>query len=308
MKQESAAPSPPLPHTPVLLKEVLSVFSGSDRLLLDCTFGRGGHSAALLKAFPSLNILALDRDEEAIAFGQKHSLFKERIKIQKANFYDFPQKFLQKNDSLFDGILMDLGPSAPQLESGERGFSFYRRGPLDMRMDRNQSLRAEDILQTFSKKELLQIFKEDGEIRNPEPVIQSLLKERVKKPLKNAEDWTRIILRHNRLQRGKPHPATAYFLALRIQVNNELEGLRSCLPLYRDHLSAGGRLAILSFHSLEDRIVKQVFRSYVKEGRGSLGSKKAVRPSREEIKRNPRSRSAKLRVFVRNAAAELSSG
>ena len=297
MTQETGAQ---LPHTPVLLKELLSVFSGSDRLLLDCTFGRGGHSAALLETFPSLNIQALDRDEEAVAFGQKHPLFKERLNIQKANFYDFPQKFLQKNDFLFDGILMDLGPSAPQLESGERGFSFYRRGPLDMRMDRSQPLRAPDILQTASKEELLRIFKEDGEIRNPEPVIQSLLKERAKKPLKTSEDFTRIILKHNRFQRGRTHPATGYFLALRIRVNNELEGLRAALPLYRDLLSEKGRLAVISFHSLEDRIVKRVFRSFVKEGRGALWNKKAVRPSWEEIKKNPRSRSAKLRVFVQN--------
>ena len=290
--------SPPS-HIPVLVREVLSVFSPSDRLLLDCTFGRGGHSAALLKAFPSLEIPALDRDEEAVAFARRAPPFKERFKIQKANFHDFPSS----TKTLFDGILMDLGPSSPQLESAERGFSFYLSGPLDMRMDRSQSLRAADILQTRSQEELQRIFKENGDIRNPEPVIRSLLKERAVKPLKTSEDFTRIILKHRPWRRGKPHPATAWFLALRICVNNELEGLRSCLPLYKDRLSEGGRLAVISFHSLEDRIVKQVFRHYVKEGEGALLYKKAVRPSLEEIQKNPRSRSAKLRVFVKGGAA-----
>lgn len=285
-------------HKPVLVEEVLLVFSKSPpHSLLDCTFGRGGHSKAFLKAFPEIKILALDWDSEAIEYGQKKliPLFKNRLKLQKINFHDFPKT---SHSSPFDCILMDLGVSSPQLENQERGFSFYRKGPLDMRMDRSQTLQAKDILNSSSKEELINLFKEYGEISNPFPVIDSLLKERKKKKIEAVEEFVKIILRHNYWNGRRLHPATAYFLALRMRVNNELEELRNSLESYLDLLKPEGKLMVISFHSLEDRIVKQAFKKFVKEKQGTLWNKKTIKPSYEEKKNNPRSRSAQLRVFV----------
>ena len=146
---------------------------------LDCTFGRGGHSLALLKALPEARVLALDQDEEAIVYGQRELVpfFKGRLKLLKANFHNFSSS----SRSSFDGILMDLGASSPQLEGRERGFSFYQRGPLDMRMDRSQPFKASDIVNNSSEEELTALFKEYGEIANPYPVVSDLLKRRKKK-------------------------------------------------------------------------------------------------------------------------------
>lgn len=286
-------------HKPVLVQEALSVFlkPPPPRSLLDCTFGGGGHSKAFLKAFPKIKILGLDQDSEAIEDGQKQlaPLFKDRLKLKKINFHDFPRT---NHHSLFDGILMDLGVSSPQLENRERGFSFYRRGPLDMRMDRDRTLQARDILNNSSKEELINLFKEYGEIYNPLPIVDSLLKERKKKKIEFTEEFVKIILRHNFWNGRSPHPATAYFLALRIKVNNELEGLKHSLEFYLKLLNPEGKILIISFHSLEDRIVKQAFKKFVKEKKGILWNKKIIKPSHEERKDNPRSRSAKLRVFV----------
>ena len=284
-------------HKPVLVKEILSVFSTPPRFLLDCTFGRGGHSKAFLKAFPEIKILGLDRDSEAIEYGKNHliPLFKDRLKLQKTNFHDFPKTNRQ---FLFDGILMDLGVSSPQLENKERGFSFYRKGPLDMRMDKDQIIQAKDILNNSSKEELVNLFKEYGEIFNPFPVIDNLCKERKKKKIESTEEFVKIILRHNYWNRRSLHPATAYFLALRIKVNNELEGLKNSLESYLRLLNPGGKFIIISFHSLEDRIIKQAFKKFVTGKKGGLWNKKTIKPSKEEQKINPRSRSAKLRVFI----------
>ena len=147
---------------------------------------------------------------------------------------------------------MDLGVSSPQLENQERGFSFYRKGPLDMRMDRSQTLQAKDILNSSSKEELINLFKEYGEISNPFPVIDSLLKERKKKKIEAVEEFVKIILRHNYWNGRRLHPATTYFLALRMRVNNELEGLRNSLKPYLDLLKPKGKFMVISFHSLED--------------------------------------------------------
>lgn len=286
----------PTLHSSVLVEEILSVFSKtSSAFFLDCTFGRGGHSQALLKAFQGARVLALDRDGEAIAYGLKNlaPLFKGRLKLLRTNFHNF------RTSSFFDGILMDLGVSSPQLDQAGRGFSFYRKGPLDMRMDQSQSLKAGDIVNGASKEELTSLFKDYGEIVNPHPVITDLLKERKKKKIEGTEELVKMILKHTPWFGGKTHPATPYFLALRMKVNNELEGLKSGLSSLKDLLKPGGKLAVVSFHSLEDRIVKKTFKDFVTEKEGGLWNKKLIRPSLGERKLNPRSRSAGLRVFVR---------
>ena len=286
----------PVLHNPVLVEEILSVFSKtSNAFFLDCTFGGGGHSQALLKAFPKARVLALDWDEEAITYGRKNlaPLFKSRLKLLRTNFHNF------RTSSFFDGILMDLGVSSPQLDRASRGFSFYRKGPLDMRMDQSQSLKVGDIVNRASKEELVSLFKEYGEIAKPYPVVTDLLKERKKKKIEGTEELVKIILKHTPWFGGKTHPATPYFLALRMKVNNELEGLKSGLSSLKDLLKSEGKLAVISFHSLEDRIVKKAFKDFVTKKEGVLWNKKLIRPSLRERKLNPRSRSAGLRVFVK---------
>ena len=348
-------------HIPALISEILSVFPKSfcPRKILDCSFGRGGHSLALLERFPAARIAAIDRDQEALAYGASLDPVREgKIQLIHGNFHDFagqggggrpfgswisyradrpaacgaalsqepaltgppagagrealcpapplPAGFCREK---FDIILIDLGASSPQLDQAERGFSFYQDGPLDMRMDRAQKLTAADIINRFSEKDLARLFQEYGEIKNPFPAVKAVLRARRKKPVQTTGELALLIQkRGGRRPPGRRlsgrHPATAYFLALRMKVNNELEGLRQSLPGLLEALSGGGHFLVVSFHSLEDRIVKRAFRSFEKEGRGEILNKKVIRPSLEEIKRNPRSRSARLRGF---AGARLSS-
>ena len=284
-------------HTPVLLQEILSLFSDENppKNILDCTFGRGGHSQAFLKKFPKAFILALDRDSSAIEFGLNLKEFKDgKIKLLNKNFYDYPLIF--RDTQNFDFILMDLGVSSPQLDNKERGFSFYKEGPLDMRMDQKQTLTAQHIINEYSKKELIQIFKKYGEIKNPSRVVSDIVKQRKRKKFETTMELSRLIQKHYGFYKNK-HPATTWFLALRLAVNGELEGLMRCLDSYFNLLNPSGYWAVISFHSLEDRIIKQGFRRFVKEGKGILYNKKVIQSQNEERKNNPRSRSAKLRVF-----------
>lgn len=292
------------PHRPVLLSEVLSAAEEiSPKSVLDCTFGRGGHSKALLSQFPKLHILALDWDGEAIKYGQTlHST--SRIQFLRTSFYQFPEELRQSpplfaKQRPFDMILMDLGVSSPQLDQGERGFSFYRKGPLDMRMDRRMRLKAEDLVNGLSKRELIQLFQEYGEVKRPFPVVHAIFEARKRKRIQTTEELVQLIQKQAPRSRFGRHPATPYFLALRMKVNGELEGLKKSLPDFLPFLKGKGYFVVISFHSLEDRIVKQTFRRFVKEEKGFLWNKKAMTPSSEEKKVNLRSRSARLRVFVK---------
>lgn len=284
-------------HTPVLLQELLSLFleDNPPKNILDCTFGRGGHSLAFLKKFPQAVTLALDRDNSAIEFGLTLKEFKEKkIKFLNENFYEFP--FIFKKKQTFDLILMDLGVSSPQLDNKERGFSFYKEGPLDMRMDQKQTLTAQYIINQYSKQELIQIFKTYGEIKNPANVVSDIVKQRKRKKFETTMELSRLIQKRYGFYKNK-HPATTWFLALRIAVNEELIGLKHCLEAYLDLLNPEAYWAVISFHSLEDRIIKRSFCQFVKEGKGILYNKKVIQAQQAERKSNPRSRSAKLRVF-----------
>ena len=299
-------------HTPILLEELLGLFVNetksykkNPKQILDCTFGRGGHSLTFLKKYPEARILAFDRDLEAIEWAD--TLKQNRLKAVHQNFYEFPNKwshesfyrsFLDKKP-FFDLILMDLGLSSPQLDKGDRGFSFNNEGPLDMRMDQTQEFKAENILNSFSKKELISLFQTYGEIKYPFSVVNELIQRRKKKKIETTREFVEIIEKYHSPIRHR-HPATKWFLALRIVVNYELKGLKQCLPLYLSFLKPGAFLAVISFHSLEDRIVKQHFRDFVKLKQGSLYNKKIIRPTRQEIEKNIRSRSARLRVFQKN--------
>lgn len=284
-------------HIPVLVSELLSLFSNTNppQKILDCTFGRGGHSLALLRKFPQAYITGLDCDEQAISYGLSLPEAKEgKIQLLKTNFHQIPD-FVKKSQP-YDLIVMDLGVSSPQLDQKERGFGFYQDGPLDMRMDRTQSFKADEVINTWNKEDLISLFQKYGEIKHPYKMVEGFLQQRKKKKFETTKDLANFIQKHWS-RRGNKHPATLWFLALRIVVNQELEGLSSCLPDFWPLLKPQGYWAIISFHSLEDRIVKQAFRQFVKQGHGQLWNKKIIRPSREEQKQNSRSRSAKLRIF-----------
>lgn len=303
-------------HVPVLLEEVLQMARESaavPRLILDGTFGRGGHTQALLKEFSQSQLLALDCDADAIAYGRDHfaeEIRQERIYLLHANFSDIekiqnqlPSPFKNKK---FDLILLDLGVSSPQLDTPERGFSFYHQGPLDMRMDHRQETTAADIVNTWSAEELAELFRELGEVNRPQRVVSAIVEKRREQPFATTVDLSRLIERVEGWSRKGHHPATRFFLALRLRVNRELERIEEIVPVLIQHLSEGGRLLIITFHSLEDRIVKNVFKSLQDQGR--IVTKKVVQAQWQEKKGNPRARSAKLRVFERGGKHESSAG
>lgn len=294
-------------HAPVLLNEVIEMARATPipvEWILDGTFGRGGHTRALMEAFPQARLVALDRDPQAIEFGQRDfssEIETGRLILVHGNFHDLGL-ILQK-PSLhavatrgFGVMLLDLGVSSPQLDSGERGFSFYHEGPLDMRMDTTQGMTAADIVNTWPEVQLIEMFREIGEIHRPQRVVKKILEHRREKPFVTAQELAQLIERAEGWHRKGHHPATRYFMALRIVVNNELEGLKSCIPDFMRALALGGRLLTITFHSLEDRILKYAFKE---ADCGWPVNKKVIVPSREEILANPRSRSSKLRVFQR---------
>ena len=317
-----------LAHQPVLLSQLLSLFESLQppRHILDCNFGRGGHSLALLKKFPQAKITAIDCDDQAIAFGKELEEIKTgRIQLLRQNFCHFaenlnaeilrsaprPASKLATNHSAlapassskkrYDLILMDLGPSSPQLHDPKRGFSFYQDGPLDMRMDRQNPLTAEIILNSYSKRQLIHLFQSFGEIKRPRPVVEKIIQQRKKEPFKSSYQLARLIQNQGpKRKRQKKHPATTWFLALRIAVNSELDNLKQALPAFLPLLAREGKLAVISFHSLEDRIVKTAFKKFVAEGQGALLNKKALQAGRQERRQNPACRSAKLRIFIKS--------
>jgi 16S rRNA (cytosine1402-N4)-methyltransferase len=292
-------------HKPVLLNEVLNFASGANpKWILDGTFGRGGHTRALLEAHPSAQILALDQDLAAVEFAKTSfaaPIAENRLRVEHFNFHDIA-RFKDIPTGGFDVILLDLGVSSPQLDEAERGFSFYHDGPLDMRMNQAQELTAADIVNTWSEVELNDLFLRYGEVRSPRRVVRAIVNDRKEKLYQTTRDLGGLIERVEGWHKKGHHPATRYFLALRMAVNNELSGLQSCVPDLMRALSPHGRLIIITFHSLEDRIIKYAFR----EAR-ELGyplTKKVVIPSDEETESNPRARSSKLRVFQRSDSNE----
>jgi 16S rRNA (cytosine1402-N4)-methyltransferase len=294
--------SPPI-HKPIMVREILEFFKQTPRpnleRYLDGTFGRGGHTRAVLEAFPQIRALALDRDAEALQYGEANFaswISSSRLSLARRNFaqYDVIQ------DGEFDLMLLDLGVSSPQLDQAGRGFSFYHEGPLDMRMDQSHSVTAADILNGADENELLRIFRDYGEVHRPFRVIRAIVHDRKTKPYASTRDLAGMIERVEGWHQKGHHPATRYFMALRMAVNDELADLESALPRLMSGLKMGGRLAVLTFHSLEDRIVKNIFRN--SRSLGSPVNKKVVQAQEDEVKMNSRARSAKLRVFQRSLA------
>lgn len=287
-------------HIPVLLNDVLGgveAIANMDGFFIDGTFGRGGHTRAMLEKFPKLHVIGLDCDADAVAFAEKNMEdVASRFEIHRSNFSDFDRSLAGRP---MTGMLLDLGVSSPQLDQGPRGFSFYHEGPLDMRMDQSQELTAADIVNTWDEDGLIELFKELGEVHSPTKVVRWIVHDRKTTPFTSTTQLSGLIERAVGWQKKGFHPATNYFMALRIQVNDELGRLRRVLPKMMSALVEGGRLLVITFHSLEDRIVKESFRQFEDENLGIRVNKKVLQAEWEEKKSNPRARSAKLRIFER---------
>lgn len=293
-------------HIPVMSEEVLLWLIRDDsRTYLDCTVGYGGHAEKILEASDSNSrLIGFDRDEGAIAASrEKLARFGGRVLLFHGHFVDLKQRITLSGISQVDGILFDLGVSSPQLDEPARGFSFQWDGPLDMRMDRSMSGTAADLVNRWPETQLADTIFQFGEERFSRRIARAIVRARQRYPLATTKELVSVIegavpanYRHGRL-----HCATRTFQALRIAVNQELDCLEPALRDAVDVLSPGGRLCVISFHSLEDRIVKHTLRMLSSTDDPALMvlTKKPQIPSKEESDRNPRSRSAKLRAAQR---------
>jgi len=288
-------------HTPVLLDEVVQgLIRPEYRLFVDATVGGGGHTYSILTAHPNLRTYAIDLDETAIAAARDRlAPFQDRVTLKKANFRALKQVLGDDGISTVDAILFDLGVSTFQLE-GRRGFSFRDTGALDMRIDQGQTETALRVVNTYTFEALKQIIACYGEEWRAARIARAIVTERKKAPLTSASALAEVVAKVSR-RAGKIHPATKTFQAIRMEVNQELKNLETGLAAAIDLLACGGRVGVISFHSLEDRMVKGIFRAA--PGLTVL-TKKPISPSRPEVQRNPRSRSAKLRIAEKVAKAD----
>jgi len=286
-------------HTPVLLEEVLRYLNPQPNgRYIDATFGAGGHTRALLESsVPAGRLLAIDQDQSAIEQGQLDlQSFGSRLEFAKANFREIASIAAAHGFTEPDGILADIGVSSMMLDDPQRGFSFMREGPLDMRMDLDQPLTAAEVVNTYSEKEIANILFNLGEERRSRQIASSIVRSR---PMTRTTDLTRAIERVlGGRHYGRIHPATRTFQALRIFVNDELKSLETFLDSSMKVLRPGGRLVLVSFHSLEDRIIKNKFRAPVVPGIAL--TKKVVTAADDEVNRNPRARSARLRAWEKS--------
>ena len=287
-------------HVPVLIKEVLEYLDlKPNQNFIDATVGDGGHAAAILeKTSPNGKLLAIDRDSGSIIRARsKLEEFGNRVLFLNDSFGNL-EKIARENDfGLANGILFDFGMSSSQLENSGRGFTFAKDEILDMRYDNKTPITAEDVVNGYSEKELAEIFKRFGEepyaIKIARAIIQNCRKERIK----TTGELVKIIDKTIR-RRGRLHPSTLVFQALRIEVNQELAEIEKALKIVPEILKKGSRAAFISFHSLEDRLIKNWSRDLDKLGEIKILNKKPIIASAEELKINPRSRSAKLRIVV----------
>lgn len=304
------------PHCPVLLEEVVALFAPlSIKIFVDGTVGAGGHAEALLKGHPEIECyLGIDQDPYALEIARERlSPWKDKLLLQRGNFSELNRFITEANLPDPDGILVDLGVSSMQIDEPQRGFSFSHNGPLDMRMNPDDMLTAADILNTYSEKEIGRIFREYGEEKQWRKATRLIIEAREKALFSTTDDVKNVLLKPlTHFAKKGINPLTLIFQALRIAVNRELQVLDDFLPIAVKRLRDGGRLAVISFHSLEDRRVKEVFRfaaSDKLETSGLCGifrnkpkeaillTKKPLEATEEEILRNPRSRCAKLRAI-----------
>lgn len=304
-------------HISVLLKESIEELNiKEDGIYVDCTLGYAGHSSEILKRIKKGHLFAFDQDQEAInSSNERLSEIGDNFTIIKSNFKYMKEKLESLGITEVDGILFDLGVSSPQLDNVERGFSYHHDAKLDMRMDQSNPFSAYDVVNTYSDKELAKIFFEYGEEKYSNSIAKNITKHRETKPIETTLELVDIIKKSvpEKYSRDK-HPARKVFQAIRIEVNHELEILKQAILDAASMLKVDGRLCIITFHSLEDRIVKNTFKElttvddmvkglpnipdkYLKDY--ELVTRKSIVPSNEEIENNNRSRSSKLRVLKR---------
>lgn len=302
-------------HIPVLLEQILNSFSDLKvRYFVDGTVGAGGHSIALLEHHPEMKtLIGIDQDPDALKIAEERlRKWKERVVLVHGNFGQLMDYLERLGIQNIDGMLLDLGVSSMQLDEAEKGFSFSMEGPLDMRMNPERELTAEEVVNSWSEEDLGRIFREYGEEKQWKKAAKAIVKARVERHIHTTRQLVELLKPVIRPKRKKGiHPLTLVFQALRICVNSELDVLEGVLPVAIDTLEKGGRLAVISYHSLEDRIVKNAFRYAAsdKENTSGIGgvflektpqvkilTRKPIQPTEDEIARNPRSRSAKLRV------------
>ena len=291
-------------HIPVLLdKSIDQLITDPNGIYVDCTFGRGGHSRKILERLSDKGkLIAFDLDNEAME--ESKSIKKKNFQFHKTNFSQIGNFF--EDDSLM-GVLIDCGVSSPQLDEPERGFSFQKDGPLDMRFNKNQELTCSDIIENYSEKELSQILWKLGEEEESRRIAKFIVKRREVKRFESTTDLADVIGLAKR-KRTKKHSATKSFQALRMAVNSELENLSNCLEVLKTKLKRSGRLVVISFHSLEDRIAKQTFKTQpnlvekkipifndIKQEKFTVS--KVLLATDDEVSMNPRSRSAKMRLI-----------
>lgn len=289
-------------HKSVLLKESVEILTSNEgKIYVDCTLGGGGHAKEILKRRQDIYLIGIDKDDEAIEIAKENLKgFEGRISIYKADFRNLDLVLQEEGIEKVDGFLFDLGVSIFQIK-GERGFSFQINAPLDMRMDPEQTLTAYKVVNNYPERELIRILKEFGEEKFAVKIAKAIVQRRKKKPIETTGELVDIILSvvPEYYKHGRIHPATRTFQAIRIEVNRELESLKESLEKTKEFLAPKGRLVVISFHSLEDRIVKSFMKEKEKQGILRILTKKPITPSPEELRENPASRSAKLRAAER---------
>ncbi len=291
-------------HIPVMLQEVLEYLNPKrGDIIVDGTLGFAGHSKAILeKITPGGKLVGLDQDKEALAIAKKNlTEYAADTDLVNKNFVEIDEVLKSGGIKQVSGIVLDLGISSYQIDRPERGFSVRHDGPLDMRMNAEADLKASDIVNTYSEKDIAEILKEYGEERFSFRVARFIVEERKKKLIETTSQLSQIVMRAlgARGKTQKIHPATRTFQGLRIAVNDELNKLSLTIDKAVTLLKPGGRLVIISFHSLEDRIVKTKFRDFAKDKKIHLLTKKPVYPTDQELAVNPRARSAKMRAAER---------
>jgi len=289
-------------HVPVLWREAIEILNVQpDGYYIDATLGAGGHAEEILRRLDKGKLIGIDRDPVALAFaGERLKDFGEKLITMPGNFAQISGLYAARGFPPADGLLADLGMSTMQLEDASRGFSFSTPGPLDMQMGPNSGPNAADLVNEMSEQELADVIFKLGEERHSRRVARAIVKGR---PYRLTTELAQVVTRAipSRTALRHLHPATRTFQALRMAVNRELECLESLLAQALEVLKPGGRVVILSFHSLEDRLVKWAFKGWQREGRARILTRRVVRPSEAEIAANPRSRSAKLRAAERCA-------
>ena len=287
------------PHTPVMLDEVLEWLRvRADGTYVDGTLGAGGHSEAIAARLTSGRLISLDRDAQALELARARlKRFGEKVTLVESPFSRIPEVVRELGIPPVDGVLADLGVSSMQLDQPERGFSFREAGPLDMRMHAGDEMTADEIVNRWPERELADLLYREADEHDSRRIARAIVRAR---PIRDTAHLATIVAGARKVWgRQRLHPATKTFLALRIAVNRELEELGQFLSRTPATLNLGGRLVILSYHSREDRLVKEAFRQHEREGTLRILTKHVIQPTEEEMQRNPRSRSAKLRCAER---------